>query len=150
MRSLEFTSAERNGMNAWTRTPLLVSTLIAALTGPAGLAAAGPYDGSRPFLCAVTTIMECDAAGQCERHLPDGANSPKFIRVDLAAQSILADAGKKSVLKGVAHVDGELILQGSESGLGWSATVDEETGRMAAAVVDNDYTFSLFGTCTIP
>jgi len=136
-------------MNAW-RKPLVASTLITALAGTAGLAAAGSFDGSRPFLCAVTTIMECDAAGQCERQIPDGVNSPKFIRVDLAAQAVSADAGKKSQLKSMAHVDGELILQGSENGRGWSATVDEETGRMAAAVVDNDYTFSLFGSCTIP
>jgi len=137
-------------MNAWTK-PLAVSTLVGAVVGAAGLvAAAGPFDGSRPFLCAVTGIMECSAAGQCERHLPDGANSPSFIRVDLAAQTLSADSGKKSSLKNVAHVDGELILQGSENGRGWSATVDEATGRMAAAVVDNDYTFSLFGSCTLP
>jgi hypothetical protein len=136
-------------MNAWTK-PLAVSTLVSALVGAAGLATAGSFDGSRPFLCAVTSIMECDGAGQCERHLPDGADSPRFIRVDLAAKTVSADAGKKSPLKSVAHVDGELILQGSENGRGWSATVDEETGRMAAAVVDNDHTFSIFGGCTIP
>jgi hypothetical protein len=94
--------------------------------------------------------MECDADGRCERHLPDGADSPKFIRVDVAAKAVSADGNKKSVLKSVARVDGELILQGSENGRGWSATVDEETGAMAAAVIEQDYTFSLFGTCTIP
>ncbi len=131
--------------------PRVASILIAALACTPGLAAAaGPFDGSRPFLCAVTTIVECDAAGQCERQIPDGVNTLKFIRVDLAAQAVSADAGKKSQLKSVAHVDGELILQGSENGRGWSATVDEATGRMAAAVIDNEFTFSIFGTCTIP
>ena len=48
------------------------------------------------------------------------------------------------------HVDGELILQGGENGRGWSATINEDSGRMAAALVDNDYTFSLFGGCTVP
>jgi hypothetical protein len=94
--------------------------------------------------------VECDAAGQCERQIPDGANTLKFIRVDLAAQAVSADAGKKSQLKSVARVDGELILQGSENGRGWSATVDEATGRMAAAVIDNEFTFSIFGSCTVP
>jgi hypothetical protein len=59
-------------------------------------------------------------------------------------------ATRTSQLKSVARVDGELILQGSENGRGWSATADEGTGRMAAAVVDNDHIFSLFGSCTIP
>jgi len=135
-------------MKAWTK-PVGFSTLL-ALAATAGLAAAGPYDGSRPFLCAVTTIMECDASGQCERQIPDGVNSPTFIRVDVAAQTVSAGANKKSQLKSVTRLDGELILQGGENGRGWSATVDQETGRMAAAIVDNDYTFSLFGACTIP
>jgi hypothetical protein len=137
-------------MNASTAS-LVAVTLIAALAGTAGrAAAAGPYDGSRPLLCAVTTIMECDASGQCERQIPDGVTSPRFVRVDVAAQAIVADTTRKSQIKSVARVDGELIVQGSENGRGWSATIDEQTGRMAAAVVDNDHTFSLFGGCTIP
>jgi hypothetical protein len=141
-------STEPNTMRAWTK-PLSVLAVCAALMGTAGLATAGPYDGSRPFLCAVTTVMECDAAGTCERQSPDGVNAPRFVRVDVAARTVSA-AERKSQLKNVARVDGELILQGSENGRGWSATIDEETGRMAAAVVENDYTFSLFGACTIP
>jgi hypothetical protein len=139
---------ERNTMKVWTK-PLVFSTLVTAWAGTASLAAAGPYDGSRPFLCAVTTIMECDASGQCERQVPDGVNSPMFIRVDVAGQAISAGA-KKSQLRSASRLDGELILQGGENGRGWSATIDEETGRMAAAIVDNDYTFSLFGACIIP
>jgi hypothetical protein len=94
--------------------------------------------------------MECDAAGQCERQIPDGVNALRFVRVDVAAKAVTAGDTRTSQLKGVANVDGELILQGSENGRGWSATVDEATGRMAAAVVDNDHIFSLFGGCTIP
>jgi hypothetical protein len=29
-------------------------------------------------------------------------------------------------------------------------TIDEDTGRMAVAIFDHDYTFSLFGVCTLP
>jgi hypothetical protein len=123
--------------------------LIAAWGAPASLAAAGPYDGSRPLLCAVDAIAECDSSGRCERHLPD-VNAPRFIRVDVAGKAITADGNRRSPLGSTMHVDGELILQGGENGRGWSATIDEETGRMAVALVDNDYTFSFFGACTIP
>jgi hypothetical protein len=136
-------------MSAWTK-PLVGLTLMMALAGTTGLAPAGPYDGSRPILCAVATIMECDASGQCERQIADGVNSPTFIRVDVPGQMLTAGANKRSPIKSVTRLDGELILQGGENGRGWSATIDEETGRMAAAVVDNTYTFSLFGACTIP
>ena len=135
-------------MRAWRKT-VLVSSLSTALAVTGGVAAAaGPYDGARPFLCAVTTIMECDNSGGCERQIPD-VNSPKFVRFDVAARTVSAGE-RKSQLKNVARVDGELILQGSENGRGWSATIDEETGRMAAAIVDNDHIFSMFGDCTIP
>jgi hypothetical protein len=129
---------------------LLVSVpLMAAWVGTAGLAVAGPYDGSRPLLCAVMTIVECDSSGGCERQRPDGVTAPQFIRVDVPGQMVTS-GDKRSPLRSATRLDGELILQGGENGRGWSATIDEETGRMAAAVVDNDYTFSLFGGCTLP
>ncbi len=68
----------------------------------------------------------------------------------MAGQTVTTGAARKSPLKSVTRLDGQLILQGGENGRGWSATIDEETGRMAIAIVDNDYTFSLFGACTIP
>src|SRR5499427_9474090 len=126
------------------------SIIMTALTGAPGLAAAGPYDGSRPFLCVVATIMECAASAQCERHIAADPDAPTFIQVDVAGQTITAGANKRSPIASVTHLDGELILQGGENKRGWSVTINEETGRMATAIVDNDYVFSLFGTCTIP
>jgi len=136
-------------MKALTK-PFVCAILMTALAGTPGLAAAGPYDGSRPFLCAVTAILECAASGQCEPHIADDAAAPAIIKFDVAGQTVTTGAARKSPLKSVTRVDGQLILQGSENGRGWSATIDEETGRMAVAIVDNDYTFSLFGACTIP
>jgi len=135
-------------MKPWSM-PLASALLIATSVAPATVAAAGSYDGSRPFLCAVDMIMECDSSGRCERHLPD-ASAPRFIRVDVAGKVITADANRKSPLGSVMHVDGELIVQGGENGRGWSATINENTGRMAVALIDPDYTFSLFGACTNP
>jgi hypothetical protein len=136
-------------MNAWTK-PVVYSILLTALVAIPGLAAAGPYDGARPFLCAVTAILECGAAGQCERHLADDEAAPALLKVDVAGQTVTTGTARKSPLKSVTHLDGQLILQGGENGRGWSMTIDEDTGRMAVAIVDNDYTFSLFGVCTLP
>ena len=137
-------------MTAWIR-PTVLLIFLTAVAGPADLAtAAGSYDGSQPFYCVVSAIAECDASGRCERHLDEGANALTFIRVDVPGQAITAGGGRKSQLKSVTHLDGELILHGSENGRGWNATIDEASGRLAAAIVDNDYTFSLFGVCTLP
>jgi hypothetical protein len=124
--------------------------LLACLSLVAAPAVAGPYDGSRPFLCAVATVMECDGSGQCERHINDASSVPTFIRIDVGAQTVTAGASRRTTLRSATRLDGQLILQGGENGRGWSATIEEETGRMAAAIVDNDYIFSIFGGCTIP
>ena len=86
----------------------------------APMVAAAAYDGSAPLVCAVNTIMECDASGQCQRHT---AQFPSLLRVN---------------------------LHGGENGRGWAATIAEETGRMAASVVADEFTFALFGACTTP
>ena len=74
-------------MHAWTKL-LVGSILLMALVGPSGLAWAGPMDGSRPFLCAVTAILECGAAGTCERHLADDETAPAILKVDVAGQTV--------------------------------------------------------------
>ena len=94
-------------------------------------------------------IVECDSSGRCERHLPD-TSAPRFIRVDVAGKTITSEANRRSPLVNTMRVDGELILQGGENGRSWSATINEDSGRMAAALIDDDYTFSLFGVCTLP
>ena len=137
-------------MEDQTRIPKLLAlpvVMLLLMTAPAR--AAGPFDGSKPFLCAVATVMECDLSGQCERNIED-APKVAFIRVDVGARKVVTSAERTSALKSVAHLNGHLILQGSEDGRGWSATIAEGSGRMAAAVVDNDHTFSLFGACTLP
>jgi hypothetical protein len=136
-------------MNA-SRTLLGAALFAAAQLGAAERALAGAYDGSRPLSCAVGTVVECDLLGHCEKQQPDGENLPKSFRIDVAGKTVTSSADRTSPLKLVSRVDGELILQGGENGRGWSATIDEETGRMAVAVVEDDYTFSLFGTCSAP
>ena len=136
-------------MNAWTKL-VVGSILMTAWAGPSGLAWAGPIDGSRPFLCAVTAIMECAASGECERHIAEDETAPALLKVDVPGRTVATGTARKSAIKSVTRLDGQLILQGNENGRGWSATIDEDTGGMAVAIVDNDYTFSLFGACTLP
>jgi hypothetical protein len=139
-------------MRAFRRSPFtfVALPLLACLPLVAAPAVAGPYDGSRPFLCAVATVMECDGSGQCERHINDASSVPTFLRIDVGAQTVTAGPTRRTALRSVMRLDGQLILHGGENGRGWSATIEEDTGRMAAAIVDNDHTFSIFGGCTIP
>jgi hypothetical protein len=138
-----------------------VGTLVAravalaalAIIGTVPAAAGTALDGSAPFICAINTIMECDGTGQCQRltalQHPD---FPSFLRVNVGERLITDGerSGRKTEIRSAARLDGRLILQGGENGRGWSATIAEETGRMSAGVVADDFSFALFGACTTP
>lgn|SRR5918996_2277395 len=64
------------------RAALVVLGLIVA--SPA--AATAGIDGSGPLLCAVTTVLECDTTGKCERHTR--SDFPSFIRVNMTQRVI--------------------------------------------------------------
>ena len=123
--------------------------LLGMIALPAAGVRAGQFDGSKPFLCAMTTIMECDGSGQCERRTHEAASAPTFVRFDVGASVLTAGANRRTSFR-TTRLDSRLILQGGENGRGWSATINEESGQLAAAVVDDDFTFSIFGACTMP
>jgi hypothetical protein len=135
-----------------------IGTLTVALAAPAVAmmapsTAAAAVDSSAPFLCAVTTLMECDGTGQCQRHTAQQhPDFPSFLRINVA-QRLITDgqnSGRKTEIKSVTRLDGRLILHGGENGRGWAATIAEDTGRMSAGVVADDFTFALFGACMTP
>jgi hypothetical protein len=110
-------------------------------------------DGSAPFLCAITTIMECDDTGQCQRHAASQhPDFPAFLRIDVAERRITDGnrTGRSTEIRSTTRLGGRLILQGGENGRGWSATIVEDTGRMSAGIVADDFAFALFGACTTP
>jgi hypothetical protein len=128
--------------------------ILAASLGLAGpAAAAGKYDGSQPMLCAVTVMSECTADGKCERSAPqEGNNLPTFLRVDVKGGTLNANdgSGRKTAIRASSMVDGQLMLQGIENGKAWNMVIGSETGRWGGSVVEDDGSFAIFGSCTLP
>ena len=142
-------------MTTPTKTFTLLATGLALLVLATGapIPAQAALDGSTPMLCAVSTVMECDAEGKCVRITPDvHPDFPSFLRVDVPQRTITAGRqdGRKSEIKAVTRLDGRLILHGGENARGWAATVAEDTGRMTAGIVTDAFAFTLFGACTAP
>jgi hypothetical protein len=133
------------------RTVWVIVVMLALVAGPLPGNAA-PYDGSVPLLCAVSSIVECDSSGACERRQPEEAGMPAFFRVDVGEKSVTAadGSGATAEVHEATRSDGRLILQGGQHGRGWSATIAEDTGKMTVAVVDHDAGFVIFGACTTP
>ena len=115
---------------------------------PAHLIAA-TYDGSVPLLCATVTVLECEETGECQRRTAESVNLPQFVKVNAQQQTLSAVGQSETTtpIKRLEHLDGRLILQGGESGRGWSLVITEETGKLSAAIVEDGGTFVIFGAC---
>ena len=53
-----------------------------------------------------------------------------------------------SAIKSIEHIDGKMIMQGSENGRGWTIVVSEKTGKMSATISDDQVGFVIFGAST--
>ena len=46
------------------------------------------------------------------------------------------------------HLNGRLILQGTQNGKGWSMVITEATGNMTVTASNDKVGFVVFGACT--
>jgi len=121
-------------------------------------AAADDFDGSKPLLCSMFSVVECTPEGQCSNVTPESVSLPLFVKIDPAAKTVRparqTEDNRSSEIKFVARVGGRLVLQGAEGGpeeqkrgRGWTASVSEETGRFVLTVSAEDVAFVVFGAC---
>jgi hypothetical protein len=117
-------------------------------------------DGSEPVICASVTILECVPEGTCQEINAEDAGIPRFLRIDFAGKQITRTRPNgddvSSEIERSEVVDGRLILQGAEDGfegvsdgIGWSVSIDEETGDMVITGSGEEVAFVIFGACTV-
>jgi hypothetical protein len=117
---------------------------------PSSVGAAGKHDGSVPLLCVPMAVTECGAEGECKRGTAESVNLPQFIRVDVKAMTIRSEEQKRdSPIKTVEHMNGKLILQGTQGQRGWTMLIAEDTGLLSATVTADGEGFVVFGACTV-
>ena len=119
---------------------------------------AGEFDGSKPLICAVIDIVECEPGGECQRVTAETVNVPRFVRINFEEKQIQATqpdgAVRTTTIERMEHVDGKLILQGAEDGiegvrdgLGWTMAIAEDTGKMVLTASGDEVGFVVFGAC---
>jgi hypothetical protein len=119
---------------------------------------AGDFDGSRPLLFSVISVMECTPDSGCRAVTIDSVDLPRFLKIDLNKKTIgpvsESDARPDSVIERMERVDGKLILQGAEDGyesvrdgLGWTIAISEGTGRVVMTASGDQVAFVVFGAC---
>jgi len=125
---------------------LICSTFL--LTLMFSLSAQAAIDGSKPFVCTVRLVNDCDIEG-CESGMAEEINLAGFARVDLKNKRIEA-IGKDRVTP-IEYMetpeDGGWIIGGIEGIRGWSATIADETGEFTGAIAADGYAFTLHGVC---
>jgi hypothetical protein len=116
-------------------------------------------DTAKPFLCAVIEVHECLPSSGCAIVPPDVIGAPGFFSVDVANKLItnadLNGTGRKTEIKAVTELGGNLFLQGAEKALerqrdalGWTAAIARQSGEMTLSASSDQIAFLIFGRCT--
>lgn len=117
------------------------------------------FDGSKPLLCASTSVIECDPLAGCMQVMPESIGAPQFLRVDAKAKEVKtmrATGDKRSTtIERMEQVDDKLIMQGAEDGvegvrdgLGWTLAISADSGKMVLTASGDQVGFVIFGACT--
>jgi hypothetical protein len=110
-------------------------------------AAAADFDGSRSLICASQEARTCIAGKNCASSTPREIGAPVFVRIDFEHQVVVGPY-RTTPIRVMERGEKQLLLQGVELGLAWSIALDQESGEMAASLVDRYAGFVIFGACT--
>ena len=125
--------------------------LAALLTVP-GFGWAADFDGSKPLICASVDALSCAPGQDCAAATAESLNIPQFLRIDFAGKAITAERSdgdqRASEIQNLEQLENELILLGTQGGLGWSLTITRATGKMSLSAVGDRVAFVVFGACT--
>ena len=132
---------------------------IALVSGPV-IGHAELFDGSKPLLCAIQAINQCDVGAPCEAVTPDRVNVPDFLQINAGEDKISATAEsgieRHTVIEYSEQLDGKLVLQGADDGiegvrdgLAWSIVIDETNGKLALSAAGDGFALVGFGACTL-
>jgi hypothetical protein len=130
---------------------LLVAVLIAIFCLPSQVLA-GDFDGSTPLICAVIEAFDCAPGEDCQPGNAQSINLPQFLKINFKEKTITGklENGELRTTKilGMERINGKLILQGVEEGMGWIMVVTESNGKIALSASGDQMVFIVFGACT--
>jgi hypothetical protein len=132
----------------WSAKKILHAVVLPTALGlVSGAALSADFDGSKPLLCATFEAHGCDAGDTCLRVLPARVGLPQFLRIDFAKQAIIGPK-RTTPIASIERGPGQMLLQGTELGIGWTIALDTASGRISATLVNREVAFAVFGACT--
>jgi hypothetical protein len=128
---------------------------ICILIVPSTVSAAS-FDGSQPLLCTLMKAMECTSEDGCIEVTLESINVRQFLHLDFQNKSIqgTGEDRRQTKIENMEHIDGKLIIQGAEDGVegvrdgvGWTAAIMKDTGKMIVTASGDQVGFVVFGAC---
>lgn len=105
------------------------------------------FDGSKTLLCASIEAFDCMPGEECQKDLPDVIGAPQFLRIDFAKKEVIGPR-RTTAIRLMEQSEEQILLQGSELGLGWTLALDKATGKFSATLTNQEGAFVFFGACT--
>ena len=119
-------------------------------------AAAQDFDGSKPLICSLAHVMQCEEVNDdCLRLRPSEVGAPDFLGLDFQSKTITTSkSDATSTMENVELIDDRLYVQGAEDGLenerdgfGWTLAIAQGSGQLVVAGAGEGMGFVFFGTC---
>ena len=129
------------------RTILVIASML--LTGAV---LADDITDSNKLLCSSGQVLVCFEEGECLNLIPDEIGVPRFVVSDIKKGTLAttesSGENRSTTIGNMERDGGRILLQGIDLGRAYSFLIDEETGRLTAAVSRDGLTVSVFGACT--
>lgn len=120
---------------------------------------AGDFDGSVTLLFASQEVYECSLGNGCKEIEAEDIDLPSFLIINFEKKTITAppESGRKAITKierieekgGVLYIQGaEDGYEGVEDGVGWTLTIEEDSGKGVLTGAMPGAAFVVFGICT--
>lgn len=134
----------------------LVASLAALLV--AGCTQDDPFSGSRPLLCTPAEIFQCTRAENCVAVTAAEVGAPEYFLMDVAGGLLVTTRAsterRESPIEHTERVGDVLFVQGIEDGradlpdgVGWSVSLNDDDGSMAASIVTDGAAIMFLGAC---
>ena len=131
---------------------------IALLGFVVGASADSYFDGTKPLICTVHQLYECDPPNDCQPVTPDEIDAATHLDVDFKKKVVTragVDSPQKSPIESIeTRVDGKLIIQGIEDGqegvrdgAGWTISIMDPEGTMVLAAAADGFAVVGLGAC---
>lgn len=140
------------------KTSVLAALLLAVALAASSAVADQIYDGSKPLLCSLRSIAQCDEVFDCGRVLPGQVNLADFFEVRFGSNELVGVGGHrdgaKTPIDRTEKFDDRILLQGGDlgednvhGGIGWSMMIDQYDGRVVLSAITADFAFVAYGSC---